>query len=127
MPPKRKISPLEGQLEPDKPSKRHNKIEELLNQFGDLKSIEFEPFKPEPERPAEVNLPSNFPTQPSPYDYFNLFFTSDLFDLITHNTNKYAAMVRLNKEEQQRKWTQLVPAELRIFIGAVIYMGIHYE
>ena len=103
MPPKRKIPPLEGQLEPDKPSKRHNKIEELLNQFGDLKSIEFEPFKPEPERPARAKLPSDFPAQPSPYDYFNLFFTSDLFDLITYNTNKYAIIQRLNKEEQQRE------------------------
>jgi hypothetical protein len=64
MPPKRKSPPTEGQLEPNKASKRTHLLEELVADFGDLKSIQFEPFRPEQERPAEALLPSNFPIQP---------------------------------------------------------------
>jgi hypothetical protein len=127
MPPKRKTPPLQGQSEPSKSSKKLRTVEELLTEFGDLKSIQFEPFQPEQERPARALLPSNFPSQPTPYDYFNLYFTSHLFDLISHNTNKYAELQRLHKEERLREWVQLVPAELHVFIGAIIYMGVHSE
>jgi hypothetical protein len=75
----------------------------LVSEFGDLKSIQFELFQPKEECPAKAILLSNFPTQPVPSDYFNLFFTSDLFDLITRNTNKYAAIQRLDTAEKGRE------------------------
>ena len=73
MPLKRKTLPTRGQSEPKKASKKSQLLEDLLPKFGDLKSIEFEPFQPEKERPAKALLPSNFPTQAQPSDYFNLF------------------------------------------------------
>ena len=102
MPPKRKTPPTEGQSGPNKASKKTQLLEELATGFGDLKSIEFEPFRPEQERPAKAILPSNFPIQPLPSDYFNLYLTPDLYELIVRNTNKYAAIQRLDKEEKVR-------------------------
>jgi hypothetical protein len=127
MPPKRKIPPIERSSEPLKRSKTTYLTDQLITEFGDLKSIQYEPFQPEQIRPAEALLSSNFPTNPLPSDYFNLFFTSDLFDLIVRNTNKYAAIQRLDKEEKGREWHDLNSAELRVFIGVIIYMGIHLE
>jgi hypothetical protein len=39
MPPKRKSLPTEGQLEPNKASKKTHLLKELVTDFGDLKSI----------------------------------------------------------------------------------------
>jgi hypothetical protein len=61
MPPKRKYSPTEGQLEPNKASKKPYLLKELVTDFGDLKSIQFEPFQLEQERPAKALLLLNFP------------------------------------------------------------------
>ena len=127
MPPKRKLPPIECSSEPSKRSKTTCLTDQLITEFGDLKSIQFEPFQPEQSRPAEALLPSSFPTNPLPSDYFNLFFTSDLFDLIVRNTNKYAAIQRLDKAEKGREWHNLNSAELRVFIGVIIYMGVHLE
>jgi hypothetical protein len=127
MPPKRKNPPTTGQSEPAKSSKKAQLLEDISSLYGDLKTIEFEPFQPEKERVAQALLPTDFPTKPVPADYFNLFFTSDLFDLIVRNTNKYASIQRLNKSEKAREWHDLNAAELRVFIGVIIYMGVHIE
>jgi hypothetical protein len=125
MPPKRKSPPTEDQLGSNPKLQKTGLLNTLVSEFGDLKSIQFEPFRPEERCLAQALLPSNFPTQPIPFDYFNLFFTSDLFDLITHNTNKYAAIQRLDKVEKGREWYELNTAELRVFIGVIIYMGVY--
>jgi hypothetical protein len=127
MPPKRKIPPIKRSSKPLKRSKTTYLTDQLITKFGDLKSIQYKPFQPEQIRPAEAFLPSNFPTNPLPSDYFNLFFTSDLFDLIVRNTNKYAAIQRLNKKEKGQEWHDLNSAELRVFIRVIIYMGVHVE
>ena len=127
MPPKRKILLIKRFSEPLKRSKTTYLTDQLITEFGDLKSIQYEPFQPEQTRPAEALLLSNFLTNPLPSDYFNLFFTSDLFDLIVRNTNKYAAIQRLDKEEKGREWHDLNSAELRVFIRVIIYMGVHLK
>jgi hypothetical protein len=103
MPPKRKTPPTEGQLRSNPKVLKADLVDILISEFGDPQSTPFEPFQPEKECPARAILPSNFPTQPVPSDYFNLFFTSDLFDLITRNTNKYAAIQRLDTAEKGRE------------------------
>jgi hypothetical protein len=55
----RKSPPTEGQLEPKKPSKKAYILNELVTEFGDLKSIQFVPFEPEESRPAEALSPSD--------------------------------------------------------------------
>jgi hypothetical protein len=60
MPPKRKSLLIEGQLEPNKASKKTYLLKELVTDFGDLKSIQFKLFQPEQERLTKAPLPSNF-------------------------------------------------------------------
>jgi hypothetical protein len=62
------------------------------------------------------------------YDYFILFFTPNLFQTITTNTNRYANIKRIyTVEEGMRKWIDLLMEELHVFIGAIIYIGVHKE
>jgi hypothetical protein len=99
--------------------------------FTNLSAIEqvsYTPFKIEDQRPAIALLPSTFPLNPHPYDYFTLFFTPDLFRTITTNTNRYASIQRIQGiQEGIREWTNLLVEELYVFIGVIIYMGIHKE
>ena len=103
-------------------------LEELLAEFDPIDQVIFEPVQLEPHRDAEALLPPTFSTNSHPIDYFTLFFTPYLFTTITNNTNRYATIQRLQKlEERQRSWTSLVKEELYVFIGSLIYMGIHTE
>jgi hypothetical protein len=52
MPPKCKNPPTIGQSEPAKSSKKAQLLEDISSLYGDLKTIEFEPFQPEKERVA---------------------------------------------------------------------------
>ena len=127
MPPKRKKPPIEGTSSAIKRPKKTPIVDQLIIDYGDVQSIHFEPFRPEQIRPAHALLPSTFPTEPLPSDYLNLFLTPDLFDIITRNTNTYVANQRLNKEERVRAWHPLNSVELQVFIGVIIYMGVHRE
>lgn len=64
---------------------------------------------------------------PHPFDYFTLFFTHALLELITQHTNQYTAIQRLEGKEGQREWYNLAVEELYIFLGYIIYIGIYKE
>jgi hypothetical protein len=103
-------------------------LEDILLEFGPITSVSFQPFQAEPTQLARATLPSSFPTNPHPFDYFTLFFTYNLFQTITTNTNRYASIQRLRvAQERAREWTNLLVEELYVFIGAIIYMGVHEE
>jgi hypothetical protein len=102
-------------------------LEDILHEFGSIKDVLYTPFQTESPRPAKALLPSTFPTQPHPYDYFALFFTPDLFQTITKNTNRYANIQRIYTVDGARDWSDLLVEELYVFIVAIIYMGIHKE
>ena len=134
MPPKRKIPPTAdetSQLEPNKKPQPEKKttftLSEIIEQYGNLKSVEFVPFLPEEKRAAKPLLPTNFPIEPTPANFFDLFFTDDIYKLISENTNKFTLNHRENTEKRQREWVDLIPYELRVFVGAIIYMGVHEE
>jgi len=83
-------------------------LENILLKLGPITEVSFEPFQPEPKQPARAILPPTFPLPPKrhPFDYFSLFFTPELFQTITTNTNRYASGQRLHiKEERAREWT----------------------
>jgi hypothetical protein len=110
MPPKRKTPPTAsepGQLGPQKqPKLKETKsftLHEIIEQCGDLKSIEFTPFMAEDKRAAKPLLPTTLPINPTPADYFALFFTDNLLNIITKNTNKYASIYRRDIENGQRE------------------------
>jgi hypothetical protein len=58
-----------------------------------------------------------------PVHIFGLFLTPELLRTIKDNTNAYE---RTNSTESTgRVWKELTLDELRIWLGIVIYMGVH--
>jgi hypothetical protein len=104
-------------------------LDEILAQFQPIDQVIFEPMQPEPPQVARALLPASFSVQSHPFDYFILFFTHTLLELITKHTNQYAAIQRLKgkPEERQREWYKLVVEELYVFLGSIICIGIHEE
>jgi hypothetical protein len=107
MPPKRK-APIDTNT-PNKSAKKEATVSKLRQQF-EPSNVVFTPFQPESPRPASANLPTTFPPilQATPFDYFTLFFTTDLYKLIAKNTNTYAATQRMQKDERQRPWSNVI-------------------
>ena len=102
-------------------------LEDILNEFGPLDQVQFDPFIPEDHTEARATLPQSFPSQPHPLDYFNLFLTDNLWKTITTNSNRYAAFQHRTSTFTHREWKDLIPEELRVFVGALVYIGIHQE
>ena len=71
-------------------------LEDILDEFGPITEVSFKPFQIEDRQPAHALLPSNFPMNPHPYDFFTLFFTPSLIKTITTNTNRYASKQRIH-------------------------------
>jgi hypothetical protein len=117
------------QPSPKQPTQRKARsLQEILDEFGPLTDITYELVKVEDRREAYAHLPPTFTEHSHLYNYFTLFFTPNLFDLITKNTNEYASIYRINVEEEGlREWTDLLATELYVFIGAIIYMGVYEE
>ena len=113
---------------PPPPTKQKSSLEDILLKLGPITSVSYEPFQSEPKQPARPLLPPSFPRNPHPFDYFSLFFTYDVFQTITTNTNRYANIQRLQvAQERAREWTDLLVEELYVFLGTIIYMGVHEE
>ena len=73
---------------PTQPKKQKTQsLKEILLAIGLIIGVSYEPFKCEPSQIARVVLPTSFPLNGHPFDYFSLFFTYDLFRMITINTN----------------------------------------
>ena len=103
-------------------------LEDILLKLGLITSVSYDPFQCEPRQPAKALLPPSFPLKPHPFDFFSLFFTHDLLQTITTNTNRYANLHRLQvAQERAREWTDLLVEELYVFLGVIIYMGVHKE
>jgi hypothetical protein len=112
--------------QPKKP--KAQSLEDILLSLGPITRVSYEPFQPEHGQTARALLPPTFPSKPHPFDYFSLFFTWDLLQTITTNTNRYASIQKLHvPQERAREWTDLLIEELYVFLGAIIYMGIHEE
>ena len=75
-------------------------LEDILRQLGPIKDVFFEPFQPEESIEARAVLPPSFPARPHPWDYFTLFFTPELFETITTNTNRYAGLQRMQVRQE---------------------------
>ena len=59
-------------------------------------------------------------------DILNLFLTAPLIEQITVNTNAYATL-KIAKREREggREWKELLVGELRVWLGIIVYMGVH--
>jgi hypothetical protein len=111
--------------------KEYQSINDIFDEFGPATAVQFDPFQPESHQEPTAILPPEFPTTVSPLDNFSLFFTLDLIKTITKNTNRYAALQRqqdgYTSNSEGRKWEVLLVPELYVFLGAIIYMGVHEE
>ncbi|KAF8847383.1 hypothetical protein BDZ45DRAFT_330196 [Acephala macrosclerotiorum] len=114
---------------PTQPKKQKaQSLEDILLQLGPITDVSYEPFKCEASQLARALLLTSFPRNARSFDYFSLFFTPDLFQTITTNTNRYASIQQLRvAQERAREWTNLLVEELYVFIGTIIYMGVHEE
>jgi hypothetical protein len=120
---------MEDTSPPTQPKKQNaQSLQDILQKLGLITSVSYEPFQGEPRQAAKALLPTSFPSKPHPFDYFSLFFTHDLFQMITTNTNRYANIQRLQvAQERAREWTDLLVEELYVFLSAIIYIGVHEE
>lgn len=68
------------------------------------------------------------PSNASPIDYFNLFFTPSLLESIVIETNRYASQFiqshDLSDNSRIKKWTETNVQEIRAFIAVLLEMGI---
>ena len=77
--------------------------------------------------PPILHLPSNTNVD-DPYALFSLFWPEKMWDVLTVNTNLYAVQQRMkSSEERQRPWHDTCSAELKVFVGILIYMGLYYS
>ena len=93
---------MEQSTEPSRHKARS--LEDILLEFKSIDQVSYEPFQPEqPKRIATALLPPTFPTRPHPYEYFALFFTPTIFQCITTNTNRYAAIQKIQREQERQR------------------------
>lgn len=68
-----------------------------------------------------------------PHHIFDLFFSDDILQRMTYNTNLYAAEKRKKKPGQEASmlaghtWFPITIGELRCWFGIIIYMGVIQE
>ena len=85
------------------------------------------------EEPTSVMWPYSWEPGPcsglgsnaSALDYFSLFFTDEVWDLIIKETNRYAARVQsTSTSPNARPWHDVTKEELHAFFGILIIMGV---
>ena len=118
---------------------------EFTKSIPDVKTVDFQPFAQGPRREPRIKLPPDLDLDlDSPYTMFSLFWTEEMWKILAENTNAYALRqgvtqrdaygngVRLDRDRDngsmnQRIWYTTNASELKVFIGTVIYMGLHSE
>jgi hypothetical protein len=114
-------------LEPAKSAQKHKrKLEEITAELPSIESIQYTPLRSMPREP-ELKIPKDLDIK-SPYALFSLFFTEDILQTISESTNKYARRKQTKFENsviQPRTWKETDPAEIKVFLGILIYMGVH--
>jgi hypothetical protein len=111
------------------PAQRKSQVlEDILEKLGPVNKVSYTPFKIEPPQDPKPLLPGSFSSNPHPFDYFSLFFTPDLFKTITKNTNRCASIYRFQvQQERAREWSDVLVEEFYVFVGVILYMGVHYK
>jgi hypothetical protein len=79
-----------------------------------------------PPSSPTLHIPHGFDIE-DPLALFSLFIEEKLWDIVARNTNTYAEVKRFGKEEHTRPWTPTCANEIKVFVGILIYMGVHKE
>lgn len=117
-PPSRSPSPIPL---PKKEEVKLNLVQ-MLHQIPSHTDVEFEPLNMAEPFPASAHIPSDTDIL-SAYGIFSLFISKDSIAQLSVNTNKYAQMK--NAGDTGRAWHDTTPADIIIFLGVLIYMGVH--
>ena len=82
----------------------------------------------EPYRTGVHNLPSTVDIN-DPYAIFSLFFDHSILKTLARHTNKYASLHQPDpaKYPKHRPWKPTTWKELRAYIAAYIWMGLHKD
>jgi hypothetical protein len=100
-------------------------LEEVMADIPDPKRVKFDPLPIPSKHPPILRLPPTIDTD-DPYALFTLFWPEKMWTTIATNTNLYASEKRFSaKERRQRAWHGTSPAELKAFVGILIYMGLY--
>lgn len=83
-----------------------------------LKKITAEPFK-QPIGPCH-----DLPPGSAEEDFFSLFIDEQFYNLLADETNKYAEYCRKKDNQGVEKWYEVSAAEIKAYIGILIFMGI---
>ena len=79
-----------------------------------------------PARPFDVRILPDFVQ--NPIDYFDLLWTSEVWDILVKNTNAYAQFKEARNKETKNKttrwWKPVNLYKMRIFIALLIFIGI---
>ena len=107
--------------------KRKRTLQEVITELKPVDEVEYQPLRSTLREP-ELRLPADTDIN-DPYTLFSLFFTNDIIETIAKSTNLYAQRKRREFYQdtviQGRTWKPTNAAEIRVFLGVVIYMGVH--
>ncbi len=113
---------------------------EFTKNLDDASTVEFTPFAEGPPREPQPVYPPDIDCD-SPYALFSLFWDEKMWQILATNTNQYAIRqgavprgrtsgARSHSDIDslnQRTWWATNPDELKVFVGTLIYIGIHPE
>lgn len=92
-----------------------------------IESIQYTPLQTTLREP-QLRLPNTIDMN-SPYALFSLFFKEEIIEKISQSTNVYAKRKRdsemENEEIKPRSWQKTNAAEIKVFLGILVYMGVH--
>lgn len=69
----------------------------------------------------------------SPVEFFSLFLTSELIEILVTETNRYAEQAiidgfvkgTISEESRLNKWTNVTSDEIKTFFGILLWMGLN--
>jgi hypothetical protein len=132
--------PTDDATEPDMPPQREPRRRNIAG-AGTRQSANIwrwnkcqQPFIPKaiPVTPVEkINVP--FPDNPNECDFFDMYVTDDVINLMVRETNRYAKQyIEENKDtlkthSNTRDWQDTNFNEMKTFLGMLILMGLVYK
>ena len=83
-------------------------------------------LRDQPHRLFQLRLPDQFSDAPEPIDFFKLFFTDEVIDILVQNTNLYAqlANARVNRHRTSRYWTPVNRHNILVYLALTIHIGL---
>lgn len=120
------IPPSKSTKKPPASKKRKRSLSDVIAEIPCVKDVKFDPLRV-PHISTQLRLPVGIDTE-NAYAVFSLFWPESMWTTITTNTNLYAVQKRLHTvKERDYPWRNVCKAEIKIFFGVLLYMGVHKD